>query len=273
MEKYKSPQVSVIVPCYNQGKYIYETLISVQKQTFSDFECIIVNDGSTDNSLEVINLFCKEDARFSFHDKNNEGVSVARNYAISCSHGQYILPLDADDIIAPEYLQTVVTFLKENPKIKLVYTNTCFFGRKKGRQNLPDYSFELLLCRNLITCTALYRRSDYDKTQGYNPNMTAGLEDWDFWLSFLGPNDLVSKIDKDLFFYRIKWQSRNVNTSSNMIQLRKQLWHNHKDLYGNYFLDPCQFIEYQMISNSLEYKIGKMLFKPLRFFFSILFRV
>ena len=258
------PFVSIIVPCFNQEKYVRETLLSVQRQTFSNFECIIINDGSTDNSSEVILNFCKDDPRFLYFNKKNEGVAVARNFGIAHSQGEYILPLDADDLIAPDYLQICLDVIIKDPLIKLVYTNTCFFGKRKGRQNLPDFSFELLLCRNLINCTALFRRSDYNKTKGYNPNMSAGLEDWDFWLSFLSPNDIVRKLDKDLFFYRIKGQSRNVDASCRIFQLRKQLWRNHKDLYGDFFLDPRQFEEYQMIAGSLEYKIGKMLLKPLR---------
>ena len=154
-----SSLISVIVPCYNQGNYVRETLESIRNQTLTDFECIIVNDGSTDNSLEEINSFCKKDARFSFYDKKNEGVSVARNDGIAHSYGQYILPLDADDVIAPEYLQATVDVLNANPHIKLVYTDTGFFGKRKGKQFLPPYSFERMLCKNLINCTALFRRS------------------------------------------------------------------------------------------------------------------
>ena len=268
----KKPLVSVIVPCFNQEKYVRETLLSVQRQSYSNFECIIINDGSTDKSLEIIQNFCREDPRFLLFDKNNEGVAVARNFGIAHSVGDYILPLDSDDLIAPDYLQICLDVIMKDPLIKLVYTNTCFFGKRKGRQKLPDYSFELLLCRNLINCTAMYRRLDYDKTNGYNPNMSAGLEDWDFWLSFLKPNDIVKKINKDLFFYRIKGLSRNVDASCRILQLRKQLWQNHIDLYGDYFLDPRQFEEYQMIAGSLEYRIGKMIIKPLRVIRSFLFR-
>jgi len=258
------PLISVIVPCYNQGEYVSETLLSVQRQTFSDFECIIVNDGSTDNSLVEIEKFCREDARFSFYDKKNEGVSVARNYGIAHSNGQYILPLDADDVIAPEYLQATVDVLRANPQIKLVYTDTCFFGKRKGKQMLPPYSFERMLCKNLINCTALYRRCDFDKTTGYNPNMSSGLEDWDFWLSLLSPSDKVYKIDKELFFYRIKGRSRNVNATINLSSLRKQLWSNHNNYYGPYFVDPQQCVEYEQISQSREYMLGKFLLKPIR---------
>lgn len=268
--KENKPIVSIIVPCYNQSRYIKETLESVRNQTFSDFECIIVNDGSTDNSLDEICKYCDKDCRFLYYDKLNEGVSIARNYGIAHSRGIYILPLDADDIIAPDYLQCCLDVMTEVPSTKLVYTNTCFLGRKHGKQNLPNFSYDLLLCRNVITCTALYKRADFEKTNGYNPNMSEGLEDWDFWLSFLRPDDVVTKIDKDLFFYRIKWFSRNVDAAAKISRLRKQLWLNHKDLYGDIFLDPHQFIEYRMISESPEYKIGKALLRPLRFLFSLL---
>ena len=269
MEGYNSPQVSVIVPCYNQEKYVKDTLESVQRQTYPNFECIIINDGSTDNSLDVVRKFCMGDKRFVCYDKNNEGVSIARNYGIAHSNGQYILPLDADDVIEPEYLQATVGVLDANPDIKLVYTDTCFFWKRKGKQALPPYSFERMLCENLINCTALYRRCDFDKTTGYNPNMSSGLEDWDFWLSLLSPSDKVYKIEKVLFYYRIKGRSRNVNATISLSSLRKQLWANHKNYYGPYFVDPQQCIEYKLISKSREYVLGKFLLKPIRIIYAL----
>ena len=89
MGKNKKPIVSIIVPCFNQGKYILETLESVSKQTFTNFECIVVNDGSTDDSLVKMKSFCEDDTRFHYIDKFNEGVSVARNTAIRQSQGKY----------------------------------------------------------------------------------------------------------------------------------------------------------------------------------------
>ena len=264
------PLVSIIVPCYNQGRYVRETLESVKNQTFSNFECIIVNDGSTDNSLDEIRIFCETDERFACYDKKNEGVAIARNYAIAHSRGEFILPLDADDKIAPSFLQETIVVIKNDPTIKLVYTGTRYFGEINKHYSLPQYDFELLLCRNHIVCTALFRRSDFVMTGGYNPNMKNGYEDWDFWLSFLSPEDKVYQISQDLFYYRIKKKSRNVNANLNFSVLRKQLWQNHRDLYASHFVDPVKCEEYRLLSNSMEYRLGKMLLYPIRKILSII---
>ena len=136
----KNPLVSVIIPCFNQARYVSETLESVQQQTFTDFECIVVNDGSTDDSLLKIKAFCEDDTRFRYIDKPNEGVSVARNTAIRQSKGKFLLPLDADDKIAPTYLEKTVTYLKQHPEVKLVCTNTRLFGAKNVDYDLPESS-------------------------------------------------------------------------------------------------------------------------------------
>lgn len=260
----KEPLVSVIVPCYNQGKYIFEALESVQRQTFPNFECIIINDGSTDDSLEIAQKFCRNDSRFICYDKKNEGVSIARNYGISHSHGIYILPLDADDKIDPKYLDEALSVFRSNPEVKLVYSNTRLFGKINADFDLPPYDYNRLIHRNHIVCTALFRRCDFDKTNGYNPNMREGLEDWDFWLSFLQPSDVVYKIDKFLFLYRKKSKSRNIDARANLRKLRYQIWQNHRDVYAQNFLDPSLSEEYRLLEESREYRLGKVILTPIR---------
>lgn len=257
MEIISSPLVSVIVPCYNQGEYVKEALCSVQNQTYTNFECVIVNDGSTDNSLDEIISFCQTDNRFVYYDKVNEGVAIARNYAISHSHGEFILPLDADDKIAPSFIQEAVQVFRTRPDVKLVYSKVLYFGDVDGEYKLPKYKYTSLLCGNLIVCTAMYKRSDYLKTNGYNPNLD-GLEDWDFWLCLLGKEDKVYRINKFLFYYRIKKYSRNVNANQSYFQIRRQVWENHKSLY------PILCEKYLKVSESKEYKLGLFLLKPIR---------
>lgn len=259
MNKNKKPLVSVIVPCFNQGKFILETLESVCKQTFTNFECIVVNDGSTDDSLVKMKGFCEDDPRFHYIDKFNEGVSVARNTAIRQSRGKYILPLDADDKIAETYLEKTVGYIEQHPEVKLVCTNTRLFGAKKTDYELPEYEYRREICRNILVCTALFRKKDFEKTTGYNPLMVKGLEDWDFWLSFLKEEDIVHRIDEPLFFYRMKYDSRNRNSFKSYARIRQQIWENHKDIYANYFFNPVESDEYQTLLNSKEYKIGKLL--------------
>lgn len=207
MEK---PLVSIIVPCYNQGEFLAEALDSVKSQTYSNWECVIVDDGSTDNSKEVALSYCDEDKRFSYLWQDNQGPSIARNNAIKNSHGDYILPLDGDDKIHKDYVNHAANILNENENIKIVYCQAELFGDSSGEWIMEDYNMDSFLVRNCIFCTAMFRREDYNKTKGYNPNMREGLEDWDFWLSLLETGGKVYKIPHIYFYYRIKESSRNV---------------------------------------------------------------
>ena len=100
----KNHLISIIVPCYNQAHFLNEVLQSVLDQSYSNWECIIVNDGSPDNTEEIALVWCTKDKRFRYVKKENGGLSSARNAGITISQGEYILPLDADDKIYPSYL-------------------------------------------------------------------------------------------------------------------------------------------------------------------------
>lgn len=208
----EQPLVSIIVPCYNQGAFLAEALDSVKDQTYSNWECVIVDDGSTDNSKEVALSYCDKDKRFSYIWQENQGPSIARNNAIKNSHGDYILPLDGDDKIHKEYVNHAANILKENENIKIVYCQAELFGEASGEWIMEDYNIDSFLVRNCIFCTAMFRRKDYDETKGYNPNMREGLEDWDFWLSLIETGGEVHKIPHIYFYYRIKESSRNVSS-------------------------------------------------------------
>ena len=261
-------KVSVIVTVYNKEPYILETLQSIKKQTYDSFECIVVNDGSTDSSSVIIYEFCKDDARFTCYDKRNEGVSIARNFGIEHSHGEYILPIDGDDLVEPEYIKECVKILDDDDEVKVVYSRADMFGSAKGEWRLPEFSMENMLAQNCIYCSALYRRKDYDRTVGYNPNMKEGLEDWDFWISLLGYGGKVYKIDKIMFHYRIVKSSRNRSFDiEKRKRLRKQMWLNNRDVYANYYLDPLNTIEYLSairIKQSCDYRLGRLMLYPLR---------
>ena len=126
-KKFKQIIVSIIMPCYNQGKYIMEAINSVKSQTFTEWECIIVDDGSTDDSYIIAEKNIKNDERFILIKQNNMGVCIARNNAVKKASGKYILPFDADDILSPLFLEKTVRILEENNDCKLVYTDFRFF--------------------------------------------------------------------------------------------------------------------------------------------------
>ena len=162
----QQPLVSIIVPCYKQAEYLAETLDSVSAQTYYNWECVIVNDGSPDKTEDVVKKYIAVDDRYKYFWKENEGVAKARNYGIMNSIGEYILPLDADDLIEPTYVEKAVDWFLRNPKTKLVYCCADRFGTEHGYWNLEPYKYEQFIWRNCIFCTAMYRRTDYNQTGG-----------------------------------------------------------------------------------------------------------
>jgi glycosyltransferase involved in cell wall biosynthesis len=270
----KNSVVSVIVPCYNQAQYLSECLGSVLNQTYENWECIIVNDGSLDNTEEVAKKWCTIDKRYKYINKENEGIVEARNSGILNSEGDYILPLDADDKIASSYLFEAIKCFEDKPQIKIVYALAEYFGEKSGNWELAPYKPEEILFYNMIYCSAIYRRSDYDKTRGYNKNMGGGLEDWDFWLSLLETGGEVFQLPQTLFYYRVKELSRTTNIDDKKQKLLyRQIYMNHPNLYAKYFSDPISLYlnfkqfenENKALKSSMDYKLGSFILKPLRF--------
>lgn len=234
--KYPFAKVAIIVPCYNQGEYLAECLESVIQQTFSDWICIIINDGSTDNTEEVIKEFSHRDNRIYCLSQTNLGLAAARNNGIRSCNSEFIIPLDSDDRLGLKYIEKTVNALTSNKDLKVVYTDCQLFGAVNQIFRLPDYSFRLLLQRNLITATATYRRDDYEKTSGYD-EMIKGWEDWDFWLSLLEKDSQVTKIKDVLFYYRQKEGSMGGNISLDpklKSSLRNYIYHKHESKYLEY---------------------------------------
>jgi len=264
------PLISIIVPCYNDGKYIHECLNSIHNQHYKNYEIIVINDGSDDNKTNrIINNI--NHPKITVLQTLNQGPSKARNHAIRNSTGKYILPLDADNKVGQHFIKEAIEILEKTPSVKIVNCDLRLFGAKRGCIKFEFYSIEKLICRNTIECASVYRRRDFDKTIGYNPNMTEGLEDWDFWLSILENGGDVHKIDRAEIYYRVKRGSRNSSiTTGGFKRLRFQIYNNHKELYDKHFFDPLMSFEYQLIKDSKEYKLGKIILKPIRFIYKLL---
>jgi len=177
------PRVSVIIPCFNDGAFIDEAVNSVLRQTYRDVEIIIVDDGSDGETRERLQTYKQPSIRVIF--KSHEGVAAARNTAIAHANGEYILPLDADDLIHETYIEKAVCVMDGESDLGIVYCGAELFGEQTGLWDLPEYSFERILLQNMIFCSALMRKADLEKVGGYNTNMTRGYEDWDLSLSLI----------------------------------------------------------------------------------------
>lgn len=241
-----NPKVSIIVPCYNAEQFIAETLTSVQNSDYDNWECIVVNDGSTDKSQDAIVEFCERKEKFTFYKQKNKGVSVARNLAIQNSSGKYILPLDADDLITAKYISDAVQILENKPNVKLVYCLAKKFGAENCSWNLPEYDYKKLLIKNMIFCTAMYRRVDYDKTRGYDESMRKGFEDWDFWIELLKTGGDVYRIPEEYFHYRVhnkkKRKSHSRVSMEHTNEIYQHIYNNHKEEYIGLIDNPIRMI-------------------------------
>lgn len=219
-----SPKISIIVPCYNQAVYLDECLQSVLEQTYQDWECIIVNDGSPDNTEKVAQKWLEKDARFQYLYKENGGLSSARNAGIKIAKGEWILPLDADDKIGSRYLDLAQ---KEfNNGYTIIYCEAEKFDAENGKWILPEYSRQTLAAKNVIFCTAFFRKKDWENAGGYDTRLIYGWEDWDFWISLIKNGGKVYKIREICFYYRIKETSMIKEMSSDNGDMKKMTTHN-----------------------------------------------
>lgn len=230
----KPPVVSVIIPCYNQAQYLAEAVESVIAQTYTDWEVVMVNDGSSDNTSEVARSLILKHPTYALRliEKPNSGVSDARNAGIRLAQGKYILPLDGDDKIAPQFLARTVALLDLHPEIGIAYTDWVYFGAHHATRNAIDYDFARLCAKeNLFTCTALFRRQAWEAAGGYNSNMTRGVEDWDFWIGCGEHGFKGQRIPEPLFHYRAKDSGRNQAVLPDLPVMFARIVLNHPKLY------------------------------------------
>ncbi|MDJ0696981.1 glycosyltransferase family A protein [Mastigocoleus sp. MO_188.B34] len=184
------PKVSVIIPAYNVSKYIKEALASLEAQTFIDFEALIVDDGSTDDTPTVVQKFCQRDSRFKLLQKSNGGLSSARNYGMRHAQGEYIALLDGDDTYHKDKLATHIARLYHKNDIGVVYSASRAI-RDDGKPTFITLSGKpvrsntliALLCKNFVGhgSNAVFRRCLIDEVGDFDENLRS-WEDVDFWL-------------------------------------------------------------------------------------------
>ncbi len=274
-----NPKVSIIVPCYKQAHYLRDSLQSVLDQNFNAWECIIVNDGSPDSTEEEAQKWCVNDNRFRYLKKPNGGLSSARNAGIAISRGEFILPLDADDLIHPEYLQKLLPVIENDPKIEVVSCYSLFFkdtiDNVVNKRKPTGTTIDALLFENTMMATSLYRKKSWKRVGGYDESMKDGFEDWDFWISVLKEGAEFKIVPEFLFYYRKAQMSMLTNTIANRLEsVTKYIYKKHSEVYINKFDTTMDYVFYLIkkhrtsednLKRSLEYRIGKAVTKPLRF--------
>lgn len=227
-------KVSVIMPCYNKAEYVEEAIESVLKQTYNNIEIIVVNDGSTDNSSEVIKSISDRNENIIFFDeKENRGVVWARNFGIAKATGEFILPLDADDTIQATFIEKAVRILERNSKMVISCKNV-FDKDANDNKGLIDTQ-KIVLGDEIFVCTSMFRKTDFEEVGGYKEIFNKiGCEDFELYVNFISKGYKFYKINERLFNYR-----RNTNKNrtsiqlSNSFKIKKKMVELYPDLYLN----------------------------------------
>ena len=247
-------EVSVIIPCYNDGEFLDDAVHSALQQTYRNIEIVIVDDGSTDQF--TLSLLAKSKwERTRIIRQENRGVSAARNAGISAAKGEFILPLDADDLIDPTYVEKALTVFARKPKAGIVYCRAQRFGLENREWDLPKFNLGAMLLGNIIFCTAFYRKSDWERVGGYCEDLVA-YGDYDLWLKLISLGVDVHQIDELLFQYRIKESSMTttfLTDEKTQISEHARIFQNNKDLYARHaeflFRRRFDFVFYHQIDD------------------------
>jgi glycosyltransferase involved in cell wall biosynthesis len=193
----KNPLVSVVIPSYNYADYVEEAVESVLSQTYDSIELIIINDGSTDNTADIIERFA---SRATIMNQENKGIIATRNLGVSLAKGKYIIQLDADDYLDKKYIEKCVHIAEKGADI--VYTQVRHFGRVEFDSNYIEYDLEKLKHDNYIHATSLVRK-DALGSEPYDTYLDKlGYEDWDVFLDLCLDGARAELINEPLLFYR-----------------------------------------------------------------------
>ena len=191
--------VSILIPCFNYGWLISETLDSVVNQLYQDWECLIIDDGSMDDSREVVEHYVRRDARFQYHYQTNQGMSAARNGGLALARGKYIQFLDADDLLVPQKLAVQVAYLEAHPAADLVYGDMRYFRHGEptvlsrsadmqdiawvhGVQGQGEELVNALIEGNIMVSNAPLLRAALLRQVGPFAEELRWVEDWQYWV-------------------------------------------------------------------------------------------
>lgn len=261
----QTPLVSIIIPAYNYANFISETLQSIQQQTYINWEAIVVDDGSTDETQRVVNTFVASDKRIKYIYQTNKGLPAARNTGIKASEGIYIQFLDADDLLSEMKLEVQVKYMQENPNSDISYTNAHYFKNPDKNIFYTDINLnknawmpklngsgkiilEKLIEFNIMPVNSALIKRDLFNTVGYQNEELKSHEDWEYWLrcALAGATFNFVKVENAYALIRVHYTSmsqKNANMLKSRIQLRSKL----KMYINNSLINPeLKYTLYQL---------------------------
>lgn len=208
-EREPHPSISVIIPCFNGADYLAEAIESVLSQTLQDIEVIVVDDGSTDESAAIAErlIAAHPEASIRLLRQPASGhPAYARNAGIALARGEYVLCLDADDMLTPTFLERCVFTLDTHREAGIAYTDQRDFGLSRKLHVVPEYDFYRLTRQNLFGVASVFRRQAWQEVGGFDPHL--GYEDWDFWIACGERGHHGVKVPGVEWLYRVRGDGR-----------------------------------------------------------------
>lgn len=229
------PAISIIMPAYNAGKYIRQAIDSMLRQSFADFELIIIDDGSTDDTKDLIAGYPDPRIRYLANERNS-GLAFTLNRGVGSAVGEYIARMDADDISLPLRLETQKGYLDKHPGVVMTDCIMRYIdgeGKDLGKMNSAVITFEdivkTLPRQNCLGHSSVMLRKGTLEKYGYNE---VGNEDYDLWLRMVSDGLVIHKLDEVLLLYRIHPGSYTKESAENGLQFFRQARTKRKYLAG-----------------------------------------
>lgn len=258
-----SPDVSIIMPCYNHGAYLVEAIVSVERSAPPNCEVLIVDDGSTEpETLRILD--CLDQLGYQILHQPNQGLAAARNHAIQWARGAILLPLDADNRIRPGFVEAALPTFQQRPEVGVIYSARLDFGAKSQRVNLPGFDLLTLLGRNFIDACALFRRAVWTQCGGYDETLGA-LEDWEFWLHAAKHGWRFHRLEPVYFEYRVRANSMLQTFDASEADRRQHyayIMAKHFELYQRYFFQVS--LERAAYKRKLDYGLSQFIISNIR---------
>jgi len=226
--------VSVVIPCYNPNAWVFEAIRSVERQTHPAWEILVVNDGTdAETGKQVLSEVRKQASeRLRILDQENRGLAAARNAGFRQARGRYLVPLDADDLLAPEMMAASLAELEQHPRAAFTYSDYSVFGEKNYVERPGPYNLYRLLEGNYLTYCSCLRREAWEQAGGYDEKYRRGYEDWNFWLQ-LAERELFGRyIPCVLFRYRKHGRSLLTLAREHHEEIAAQIRRDHAGLYS-----------------------------------------
>ena len=285
----KLPKVSINLCCYNSEKNLRETLESIVKQTYKDWELIIINDGSSDSTESIIYEYVNQGFPITYHCQENKGLGYSRNEALSRSQGEYIAFIDHDDIWVAGKLNRQVQFLDQNPEVDFLYSNFFMLDEGKNKQYLAftnpqpsGFVFEQFLYRYTVgVLTVLIRKKAFSKLNGLFDEKLRLAEEYDVFMRILH-DAKAYYMSEPLAVYRIHPNMASLRFIENypveivyVSEKLKQLDQNNPQKYAKAFKDQQIQLEYMKAKTKMAqgdfkeartYLTRNKLFSPNHFF-------